>query len=220
MPNKYIFADEAGCCTFTRAPNVSRYFTICTVVMDNCDVGTALLALRRRLAWEEYELGEYFHASEDKQAVRDEVFKVLAQHDFKIQATLMEKSKAQPQVRSKERLYKTGFFFHFKHGTSKQLPGESETLVTTASFGTRRERATFRGAVDDVMRQTHGVRKWKTDFMPCTSDPCLQVADYCAWAIQRKWESPNQRDVRSYDLIKDRITYEYDFWRHGTQHYY
>jgi predicted RNA-binding Zn-ribbon protein involved in translation (DUF1610 family) len=38
-------------------------------------------------------------------------------------------------------------------------------------------------------------------------------------AIQRKWES-NNKDVRSFDLIKDRVEYEYDLWKPGTQHYY
>jgi hypothetical protein len=29
--------------------------------------------------------------------------------------------------------------------------------------------------------------------MPHMSDPCLQVADYCTWAIQRKWERGDER---------------------------
>ena len=58
MPNKYIFADEAGCFTFNRNPNVSRYFILCTIIMDECPVATDLFELRRRLAWEGFELGE------------------------------------------------------------------------------------------------------------------------------------------------------------------
>jgi len=44
-------------------------------------------------------MGAYFHAAEDSQAVRDAVFNVIQQQDFEVQATIMEKSKAQPQVR-------------------------------------------------------------------------------------------------------------------------
>lgn len=73
MPNKFIFADEAGCFTFNRQPNVSKFFVLCTVVMDDCTVGTELLNLRRTLAWNGVELGDYFHATTDKQAVRDKV---------------------------------------------------------------------------------------------------------------------------------------------------
>jgi hypothetical protein len=49
------------------------------------------------------------------------------------------------------------------------------------------------------------------------ADPCLQAADYCTWAIQKKWERGN---VRSYDLIAKRITRERDLWAHGPKHHY
>jgi hypothetical protein len=62
-----------------------------------------------------------------------------------------------------------------------------------------------------------GKRRWKTAFFPSMADPLLQVADYCTWAIQRKWESGK---TRSYDLIKHRITHEVDMWERGTKLYY
>jgi hypothetical protein len=221
MPNKFIFADEAGCFTFNRDPNVSKFFILCTVLMDDCSVGTSLLNLRRDLAWKGgFELGEYFHATTEKQAVRDEVFRVIMSHDFTVQATVMEKCKAQPQVKeSKARCYKYAYYFHFKYGIIPLLNKQSEALVTTASLGQRKERVAFQSAVSDVMNQTKRAKEWKADFMPCHADPCLQVADYCAWAIQRKWES-NGKDVRSYDIIKNRILYEYDLFKPGTKQYY
>jgi hypothetical protein len=57
------------------------------------------LALRRRLAWEGAPIRDYFHASEDKQVVRDAVFEELKKHQFSVQATIIEKSKAYPRVR-------------------------------------------------------------------------------------------------------------------------
>jgi len=53
---QFIFTDEAGCFTFSREPNVSRYFILCTITMDECSVGTDLFELRRRLAWDDFEL--------------------------------------------------------------------------------------------------------------------------------------------------------------------
>ena len=218
MPKLFIFADEAGCFTFNRKPNVSRYFILCTVMMTDCAIGTELLALRRKLVWEGAELNDYFHATEDKQSVRDHVFEIIARYEIKVQATVMEKSKADEKIReSKPRFYQNGFYFHFKHGIAPMLTQGSEILVTTASIGTRKERAAFEEAVSDVMRQTQKSAKWRTDFMPSQADPCLQVADYCAWAIQRKWE---RGDGRSYAFIKDKISYEFDLWSRGTKHYY
>jgi hypothetical protein len=217
MPNKFVFADEAGCFTFTRNLNVSKYFITCTVVMDQCGVANDLLNLRRDLAWRGDDLGEYFHATTDRQSVRDEVFATIVKHPFSIQATIAEKAKAQPHVRiSKPTFYQYAYFYHFKYGVSERLGCAPETLVTTASLGTKKERAAFEQAVGDVLTQTHR-GSWKADFRPCQADPCLQVADYCAWAIQRKWE---RADVRSYDLIVNKVTYEYELWAHGQVLYY
>lgn len=37
------------------------------------------------------------------------------------------------------------------------------------------------------------------------SEPCLVVADYCTWAIQRRWE---RNDGRSHALIATKISSE------------
>jgi hypothetical protein len=206
---------------FSRKQNVSRYFIATTVSMASCDVGHALTELRRELAWAGHELGEYFHAAHDKQAVRDKVYELLGKHDFKVQATILEKSKAQPQVRiTRPRFYKYAWYYHFKHMAKKTIQDATELMVVTASFGSKKEKSSFSGAVTDVLRQTLPKVKYAANFCPAAADPCLSVVDYCAWAIQRKWESPGQRDTRSYDLIAERVTHEYDSWKSGDKHFY
>ena len=218
MAKKYIFSDEAGCFTFRRAPNISKYFIVCTLTTGSCDVGHSLLNLRRKLVWDGAPLGNYFHASTDKQIVRDAVFEEICKHPFFIQATIMEKSKARPQVSiSKDRVYKTGWYFHFKHSLEPHTNPNDEYQITAASIGTKKSQAVFTNAVNDVIQQHLPRDQWATFFCAAAADPCLQVVDYCTWAIQRKWE---RGDVQSYNLIKDRITYEYDLWSHGTKHQY
>lgn len=220
MSLKYVFADEAGCFEFARKRGASRYFILCTVTMDGCKIGDELIDLRRRLAFDGHEVGDFFHATTDKQAVRDAVFAKICEHNFRIDATLLEKSKAQPQVRiSRARFYQYGWYFHFKYAARRIVGADTELLTTAASLGTNRERASFKHAVDDVMRQTCGGIKWAANFCSAAGDPCLQVADYCAWAIQRKWES-EKKDLRSHALIKDRIASECDLWASGNMHYY
>lgn len=218
MPKTYLFADEAGCFTFNRNQNVSKYFILCTVTANDLSIGPALHELRHELIWEGMELGDFFHCTVDAQQVRDRVFECLLQHDFQIQATLCEKSKAQPQVcKEKSRFYQYAWFYHFKHGIARHVEADAELLVTAASLGTKKEKLSFTNCLSDVMQQTIRRGKWAVDFRPSSADPCLQVADYCAWAIQRKWE---RGDLRSYNLIRDRMTYEYDLWRRGDRHYY
>ena len=212
-----MFADEAGDFEFVKKANVSRYFILCTVSMESCDVAKDLLDLRRELSWEGHVLGDYFHCTSDAQAVRNEVFATICDHNFQIQATIMEKTKALPRVRtSRHRFYQYGWYYHFKYGAPAELSHGHDLLITTASLGTGKEKSAFSSAVNDVMRQTVKCEAI-TLFTPASADPCVQVADYCAWAIQRKWE---RGDARSYDLIKDRITYEYDLWEHGNTHHY
>jgi hypothetical protein len=45
----------------------------------------------------------------------------------------------------------------------------------------------------------------------------LQVADYCNWAIYRKWEN---LDTRSYKLIEGAVRSEFDIFQAGTTFYY
>lgn len=214
----YLFSDEAGDFTFSRGPNISRYFIICTVTTGSLDLGVRLSQLRHELVRERIEVGDYFHATTDSQVVRDRVYEVLAGCDFQFQATICEKSKAQPQVReSKARFYKYPWFYHFKHGVSRKLRGADRLLVTTASIGTKKERQTYTSSLEDVVNQSASHVLWAVDFRPAMADPCLQAADYCAWAIQRKWE---RSDERALDIIRDKLDYEYELWRHGTVHYY
>jgi hypothetical protein len=220
MSRLFIFADEAGCFNFSRKPGASRYYIICTISCTSCsDLGSSLLELRRELVWSGAEIGDYFHASEDKQAVRDRVFAVLQTHNFSVQATIMEKSKAYPHIRkTNERFYKYGWFFHFKYAASKMIDFDTTELqITTASVMTKKAQGVFSDAVNDVVQQTVSGTPYRTNFCPAMADPCVQAADYCTWAIQRRWE---RNELRSYELIKDRIVHEFDMWAHGNAHQY
>lgn len=222
MPRRYVFADEAGDFEFARKPNVSRYFIVCAISMDSCELGHALLRLRRDLLWDGIEIaGDYFHATKDSQFVRDKVFAVLNAHDFSIYAQVLEKSKAQQQIReSRSRFYKHAWLYLFRFSMPKIITGLNDQLmVTTASIGVKKQQTDFSDAVRDVLQQTQKIDagSWRAAFCPSASDPCLQAADYCTWAIQRKWE---RKDLRSYELIKHKIKYEFDLWGKGDKHYY
>lgn len=218
MPRLHVFADEAGTFDFRRGPNISQHFIVCTVALPSCDAANGLLDLRRQLGWEQASLGDYFHAAVDAQAVRDAVFELIRKYDFTVQATIMEKCKAKPSIRPDEaRFYKHGWYNHFSWGMPGVLGKVDEVHVTAASVGTKKKQMTFTDAIRDVLKQTEGKRKVRFNVWPCGTDPCLQLADYCTWAIQRKWEL---NDLRSYNLIKDRINYEFPLFRKGTTTYY
>ncbi len=218
MSQLYLFADEAGCLTFGENPNVSRYFILCSVTMRVCDVAAELMALRRQLQWAGESIGDCFHATDDRQSVRNAVFALLRRHDFRIQATIVEKARTHPRLRaSGQMFYQRGWFWHLRHSVAATVDEETSMLVTAASFGTRKDRAMFHASIETALRQTLSGRAWRVDVCSAAADPCIQIADYCAWAIQRKWE---RGDIRSYELIADKIDHEHEVWRKHTTKYY
>jgi hypothetical protein len=211
-------SDEAGCFTFNRDNRASKYFIVCTVAMDSCEVGNGLLELRRDMVWRKLPVREEFHACEDKNQVRNEVYDYLKSHDFRVDITILEKSKAQPQVRlSPQTFYKYAWYYHFRHIGPEVMRGKTELHITAASIGTNKGQAVYTAAVNDVIQQTVKLRNWATFFPRAIAEPCLQVADYCAWAVQRKWERGDDQWLRK---IEDKIATQFDLWRTGTKHYY
>ena len=215
---KYIYADEAGNFDFSRKRGATRYFVLTTVAIDGHEIETELLGLRRELAWSGVEITGEFHAAEDRQLVRDKVFDVLNRHEFRVDATVLEKAKATALIRStEETFYKYAWYYHMKHVAPRVSARGDDLLVIAASIGTKQKERDFRYAVKDVVEQTAPARNIQVNMWPAGIDPCLQVADYCCWAIQRKWE---RGDYRSYDLIKDRISSEFELFARGKTWYY
>jgi hypothetical protein len=218
MARKYLFADESGNFDFSRGPSATRYFILTTVSLTDCLVGNQLLELRRELAWEDRGLDTNFHATTDLQATRDRVFEVLSAHDFRVDATILEKAKAKPSIRaSEEYFYQLAWYLHMKYIAPQVVRPDDELLVVGASLGTKRKRAAFHSAITDVVRQVTPTAKFHVGAWDAVSEPCLQVADYCAWALQRKWE---RGDLRSYTLIREKIRTEFEPFKVGTNLYY
>ena len=207
---KHIYADEAGNFDFSRNRGATRYFILTTVSIDDHGIEAELLELRRKLAWSGVELTGEFHATEDPQLVRDRVFDVLRRYNFRIDSTILDKPKAYERIRaSDEEFYKYAWYYHMKYVAPLVADSKDDLMVIAASIGTKRKERDFLFAIRDVTRQTSLARSIRANMWPAATDPCLQVADYCCWAIQRKWE---RNDGRSHRLIEDKISSEYDLF--------
>lgn len=205
----YVFADEAGNFDFSERTGASRYFALATITLRDCAIGNDLLALRRELAWRGEHLTTEFHASDDPQSVRNEVFALIAAADFRIDATILDKRLAFSHLRDERSLYKMAWYLHFKHVAPQIVTTQDRLMVVAAGVGVKKQRKSFRNAVDDVVEQVAICRSHQVAAWPANNDPCLQIADYCTWAIQRKWE---RGDTRSYETIVDKIHTEFSPW--------
>src|SRR6266508_537616 len=210
MARVYVFADEAGNFDFTLTQGASRWFILGSVTIHDPSIGDRLLALRRDLAWQGVALDSSFHATEDLQIVRDEVFRFLQGEAFRIDFTVVEKRKTMPHLQADmERFYKQTWFMHFNYVAKGIARKADELLVVAAWLGTKKRRKAMRNALEDIVDQAA--------FWPAESDPCLQVADYVTWAAQRKYE---QQDERSYNVIKDKVRTEFRPFDAGDTYYY
>ncbi|HYR29121.1 MAG TPA: DUF3800 domain-containing protein, partial [Thermoanaerobaculia bacterium] len=219
MAKKYVFADESGNYDFSLKQSASKYFVVVTVTVDDCTVGARLLDLRREMAAEGLRLdSDQFHATSDAQVIRDRVYPVIASADLRIDAIVLEKRKAFARIRSSEQLfYQTAWYQHMKYVGPRIACAGDELLVVGASVGTGAKRRSFHNAVTNVLKQVTPTATVQVACWASVSEPCLQVADYCAWAIQRKWEAG---DLRSYDLIKAKIKTEFDLFAVGKTYHY
>lgn len=219
MANRFVFADEAGNFDFSLKPSASRFFVVTTITLDTCAVGERLHDLRRDLARQGVRLdADQFHATSDRQAIRDQVFGVIANEALRIDAIILEKRKAFPRIASSEtRFYQTAWYQHMKYVAPRIARAGDDLLVVSASINTGAKRASFHKAVTNVLGQVSPTTSVQVACWSSASEPCLQVADYCAWAIQRKWETG---DLRSYNIIRTRVRTEFDLFGAGTEYYY
>ncbi len=202
-----IWGDEAGNDDF--GPTGSKYFVVATIVTRDAALANDLLALRRVLALQGYELHDGFHATADRQVVRDEVFALLAQRDIRFDATVYTKSNVYERVKKdKDYFYKWAWYFHLRYILPKVVPDDINPFIAMATLGTKKRRMLLAEAIRDVVSQCLPGRRIRPAYWSSASHPCLQAADYYTWAVGRLHELG---DPRSYDTVKHQAGRIYKF---------
>lgn len=141
---------------------------------------------------------------------------------FAFDATILDKRKAKDDLRRDPfYFYKLAWYLHFKYVASKIAGPNDELLVVASSLQIKRKRKSTKAgvheAITEVVNQVSPTVTCHCAFSPAATDPCLQVADYLTWAIQRKYES---EDTRSYDLIEHLIKSEFEPFKRATKLFY
>jgi hypothetical protein len=197
-----IWGDEAG--NLDWGLNGSKLFIVTTLITRSLSLGEELARLRRDLEQQGYELPDGFHATKDKQAVRDEVYKVLAAHDIRVDSTILTKANAYGYIKKDlDRFYKLAWYLHHKFVLPRVVPDAAQPFIAIATLDVKKRRQLHAEALRDVVGQCLPGRRVTCVHWASSSHPCLQAADYCSWAIQRWRESG---DPRSYDLIRERLS--------------
>jgi hypothetical protein len=215
----YVFLDEAG--DFNFSLTGTRFFTLTTITnIRPFSWDAPLISLKYDLI----EVGldiEYFHAAEDRQAVRDQVFTIIANNltNLRINSLMVEKRKTGPALQILEKFYPRMIGYLLRYVLNpKNLRDFAEVIVITDSIPFSRKREAIEKAVKQTLsRMLPTGTKYRILHHASKSCAGLQVADYCNWAIFRKWE---RGDLRSYDLIRSGIQSEFDIFKSGHRYYY
>ncbi len=215
----YIFLDEGGNLDFS--PSGTQFFTISSVTkIRPFRIAPSLDSLKYDLIEGGLDI-EYFHASEDKQHVRDRVFDIIQRNlsALHIDSLIVEKRKTGPALLQPVQFYPRMLGYLLRHVLNNHaLAGIVEVIVITDQIPVQKKRRAVEKAVKITLRAMlpAGVR-FRVMHHSSKSAQGLQVADYCNWAVFRKWE---RGDTRSYGLIQAGIRSEFDIFRTGTRYYY
>jgi hypothetical protein len=138
--------------------------------------------------------------------VRDQVFRILRDcAPFDLDFLIVEKADIPEAEREP-----TAFYPRFGHALIETVlahfteDGEP-IVVITDRLPVKRHRNAVEKAFKIAIRQTLGDRAFTIVHHASAAHGGLQAADYCLWAVQRKWKTG---DERSYRLIADLIRSE------------
>ena len=215
----YVFLDEAG--DFNFSATGTRFFTLTTITKTRPFTWDAPLI---SLKYDLIEVGldiEYFHAAEDRQAVRDQVFTIIGNNleNLRIDSLVIEKRKTGPVLQELEKFYPRMIGYLIRYVLEpRNLKDYEEVIVITDSIPVSRKREAIEKAVKQTLsRMLPNGTRYKILHHASKSCTGLQIADYCNWAIFRKWE---RGDLRSYELMRSGIRSEFDIFKSGPRHYY
>lgn len=203
----YIFIDEGGNLDFTS--NGTKYYILTSVSKYRPFKAFRKLNNLKYDIIEDDNDFECFHASEDRQAVRNEVFKIINKYfsDSKIDSLIVEKSKIDFENQEVIKFYSVQFGQLIIELTNRiDCNNLNKIIIFTDSIPLKKKAKAIEKSIKiELATALKGKVKYQIHHHQSKSNFDLQLADYCNWAIYRRWESG---DNRSYDLIKKYIRSE------------
>lgn len=226
----FIFLDESGNLDFSHSGTKFWSLTACCT-FNPVPGREALLDLLYTLA-DSGEGQECFHATTDKQEVRDRVFAIIRdlKDDLEIHTVVAEKRKAHPSLyrkwavrKGKKVLVKDESKFYNLIGRTllqyifknpKYAHAERIVVVLSYIFDKSKHSA-IEGTLKTYLKQKTNI-PFVIYFHQNKADLNCQLADYCGWAITIKWE---RKEERSFKLVAHKVKSEFPIFIAGhTNH--
>ena len=227
----YLFIDESG--NFDFSPKGTKYFILSAfATFDPITKRGDLVRLRYRLLAAGVNQ-EYFHATEDAQKVRDEVYALLAslKGTYEVHAVAAQKNKTNPtlykeiyQKKGRTIVRVTGIELYRKlcecllqyvfKGKASQV--DKVVIVLGSIFHGEKTKVLLQTLKHFLKNNFPGVR-FEIFAHTSSADLNSQLADYCCWAIGVHAE---RKEKRPYEVIKADVKSVFDMFKNGTTEYY
>lgn len=184
MNTLYLFIDESG--NFDFSKNGSKYFTLTVLSTTGpYKIGSSLLALRYKILPNygcagKMEENGYFHATEDLQSIRDQVFNILKElkGNIRIDSVIAQKNKANPALYDQVNFYKKISETAFKYALNRASSEEYEHVVLVlSSIFSRKQRGILKQIFKSLIKRYE--IPFSLYFHDSQCDPCNQAVDYC-----------------------------------------
>lgn len=218
----FVFIDESGNDDFSTKG--TSYWVLTSMLLTDITVARdQLFELRNRLLADGHDV-PYFHASEDKQFIRDEVFDVLgalSPSQCRVDSVIVEKNKAHPTVRSLDRLYLDQIELVLRHqfdvsGVDVKRFSQVQVFLDRPSQRGKQFKATVKALRRRLPKHLRGV-PYELFFHPSASHLGLQMVDYFSWAI---FVSHERGELRPVSKVEHIIQSQFDVFKNGTTRYY
>lgn len=177
----YIFIDESG--NFDFSLKGTSYFVVYAyITKDPVNLTVDVSALRYRLLESGYE-HECFHATEDKQFVRNSMYEIIAMSKGFYSFVYVEKVKLPIDLQNKKELYTVSIktllsnIFIYEEGLSKRY---TKVIVIMDKILTKEEKSYLYKIIRPVLKKF--CINFKLYFFQTKSDYNAQIADYGSWA--------------------------------------
>lgn len=231
----YIFIDESG--NFDFSPSGTKYFALTSITtMQPLKNRSTFFNLRYTLLREGMNQ-ECFHATEDKQKVRDQIFSYISKlDDIQVDCVLVQKNKANPSLylevsaknknslaktkvkHSGERLYKvvSQSLLKYIFRNHKSLQEADRIVVILGQIFVSNKREFILKSLKKFLKEKTN-KPFYIYFHKSEADINCQLADYCGWAIFVNAERKESRPLKN---AQDKINSCIDIFAIGTMTYY
>ena len=216
----YVFLDEGG--NFDFSDKGTSWFSLTSITKYRPFICyNSLISKRYDLIESGIEL-EYFHASHDRQTTRNEVFGSIKKciSEMRVDSILVNKRKTDPQLYSVEKFYPIVLYYLLYNVFNGMIEeGADNIIVFTDTIPIQRKRRSVSKAIKESLAEMLPRIPYRMFHHESKSNVGLQIADYCNWAIYKKWES-DRGELRPYRVVQKAIRSEHDIFANRETEYY